>query len=199
MLAQMWSATESTSSGWSSAASSRSAQDLGLGLAAVDEQRELVAADPREHGRLADHLAQPARDALDRQVPELVAERVVDRLEVVEVEQHHRQRTVLALGGGERRLERLGQRRAVREAGQRVVVGPVARKRRLPAAEVDREHRHEAHRDERHARVGRRHQRRRERQHAAGGPRLEREVLAQVAGDRHAARATHPRRTRARG
>ena len=107
MLARMCRATESTSSGSSSASQQPFADGLRVGLRAVDQHRELVASDPREHGRVAHRLAQPERDPLQRQVPQFVAERVVDRLEVVEVEQHHRQRAVFALGRVHHLLERL--------------------------------------------------------------------------------------------
>ena len=83
------------------------ADGLRVGLRAVDQHRELVASDPREHGPVAHRLAQPERDPLQRQVPQFVAEGVVDRLEVVQVEQHHRQRAMFALGRVHHLLERL--------------------------------------------------------------------------------------------
>ena len=122
MLAQMCSAIESASSGWSSATSRRSATVLGPGLRAVDEHRELVAADPGEPARVAHRLLEPPRHPLDDDVAELVAERVVDRLEVVDVEQHHRHRAPIVRGAVQGLLERLGQRGAIRQSGQRVVM-----------------------------------------------------------------------------
>ena len=64
------------------------ARDLhGLLAAALGQQhRELVAAEPREHVGVAQPRAQRPRDAHDQLVAGAVAERVVDRLEVVEVE-----------------------------------------------------------------------------------------------------------------
>ena len=72
---------------------------------------------------VADGAHQPGGDAAQQLVADRVAERVVDALEVVEVDEHHGD-----LAGGAR-LERLAhllaEQRAVGEPGQRVVVGLV--------------------------------------------------------------------------
>ncbi|MNF70483.1 hypothetical protein D3C84_523940 [compost metagenome] len=52
-----------------------------------------------------------------------MAEAIVDRLEVVEIDQHQRQRLVVALGVGQGRLGALDQVAAVRQLGQRIVEG----------------------------------------------------------------------------
>ena len=54
-----------------------------------------------------------------------MAERVVDELEAVEVEVEQRDGLALAARAGERELEVLLQQRAVRQPGERVVVGEV--------------------------------------------------------------------------
>jgi len=159
---------------------------LGLGLRAAHEHGEFVTADPRQQVRVADGLLQTPRHPLDDLVPQLVAERVVDRLEVVDVQQHHRHRAAVVLGDVQGFLKGLGQRGAVRQAGQHVVMGAVARDRRLSPSEVHREHRHEADRNERHTHIGGGDQGGREGQHAAGRPGLEGQVIAQVADDRQA-------------
>ena len=189
MLAQMCSATESTSSGWSSAASSRSASCLRLQLAAVDERRanssppiraSTVPA-PRTVRRPRRHDSGAARLAAISQVAELVAERVVDRLEVVEVEQHHRHRMRVGRDVVERSLQRLGQR-ASGSAGRSAHRGGHGGSRcaawRPPKYTAS---------------IGTKHtgtsatlaladasRRRGEREHASGRPRLEGQVLAQV-------------------
>ncbi len=50
------------------------------------QDRELVAAQAPDHVGLGDHLGEPRRHRLEQQVADRVAERVVDRLEQVEVE-----------------------------------------------------------------------------------------------------------------
>ena len=67
--------------------------DLVGGLGAdrvVQEDPELVAAEPRDGVAGAQRRAQPRGDLLQQPVALVVAERVVDLLEVVEVHQHHR-------------------------------------------------------------------------------------------------------------
>ena len=146
MLAQMCSATESTSSGWSSAASSLSATASACGPAPPSiSTRELVASDPRQHGlarptRLARPDSAP-RDPLEHQVAELVPERVVDRLEVVEVEQHHRHR-MRSLATRRRRAPPGASRTATSDSGGRLArrggrdgwTGPPAGRRSTPRA-----------------------------------------------------------------
>jgi hypothetical protein len=57
---------------------------------AVGQQdRELVAAQPRDGVARAQHAGDPRADELEQLVAAVVAERVVDLLELVEVEQHH--------------------------------------------------------------------------------------------------------------
>ena len=54
------------------------------------QQREFVAAEPRQHVGLARRAPQPRRGLLQHLVADGVAERVVDRFEVVEVDAQHR-------------------------------------------------------------------------------------------------------------
>jgi hypothetical protein len=66
------------------------AERAGLRLVAVEqEDGELVAAHPRQQVLAADGRAHPLGDALQHDVAGMVAERVVDRLEVVEIHQGH--------------------------------------------------------------------------------------------------------------
>ena len=96
---------------------------LGLDLAADDE---LVAAEPRDGVRAADDVLQAAAERDQQLVAGLVAERVVDRLELVDVEQQHRDVALRALRAGERLADAVVEERAVRQAGQRVVERLVA-------------------------------------------------------------------------
>ena len=76
---------------------------LALGLLARevgDQQHELVAAVAGEQPRLALGAAQPPRDAPQQPVAGAVAERVVDELEVVEVDQQQRDRPPRAAARG---------------------------------------------------------------------------------------------------
>ena len=87
--------------------------------------RELVAAEARDQVAVAHRvLRQALGDARQQQVAEAVAEHVVDVLEAVEVEHHHR---TPRLSRRRRRLDRLAhgvaELRAVRQAGQAVPVG----------------------------------------------------------------------------
>ena len=99
------------------------------GLVAVglgQDDRELVAAvagrDVRRAQRRPDELRGPGQDP----VAEQVAERVVDELEVVEVEHQHAQRAPAALGADDLLAQPLVQEAVVVEAGQRVAVGELA-------------------------------------------------------------------------
>src|SRR4051812_8310659 len=87
---------------------------LGRDLAADDE---LVAAEARDGVRAADHLLEAGAEGDEQVVAGLVAERVVDRLELVDVEQEDRDERAGALGAGERVLDAVVEERAVREAG----------------------------------------------------------------------------------
>ena len=85
------------------------------------QDRELVAAEPGDRVALADAFLQALGELHQQQVADVVAERVVDLLEAVEVEQQQRQR----LAGARRGAQRLGQavleQQAVGQPGQRVV------------------------------------------------------------------------------
>ena len=93
----------------------------------AQQQHELVAADARDHVVAAGPRAQRAPHAvreLDQQaVAGLVAEAVVDRLEVVEVEVAHRQQRAFAPAGLHRGLQHLRKAHPVRQARQFVEVG----------------------------------------------------------------------------
>jgi hypothetical protein len=96
------------------------------GRADRGDDDELVAAGPPDEGAAAGHGADPAADGAQHLVADRVAEAVVDRLEVVEVDEQHRDERGLARALGEQRVQALAQGGAVAQAGQRVLVGQVA-------------------------------------------------------------------------
>ena len=95
---------------------------VGVGHA-VEQDGELVAAEAGDRVRRPDGRLEPAGDRHEQPVSRLVAERVVDELEAVEVEEEH--------GGGrlrggalrppDRLVEAVEEEHAVGQAGQRVV------------------------------------------------------------------------------
>nr|BFE69456.1 hypothetical protein GCM10020092_027570 [Actinoplanes digitatis] len=91
---------------------------------AVQQQAELVAAEAGDHVALADGLAQPLGDHDQQGVPDGVAEPVVDRLEVVEVDERQAERLTR-----DDRVEGLAglllEQGPVGEVGQIVVAGSV--------------------------------------------------------------------------
>ena len=86
------------------------------------DDREFVAAEPRDEIGLPDALAQPRGDALEQFVADGMPERVVDALELVDVDIENREllATVDAL---ELPFELLVEQRAIGQVGQGVVVG----------------------------------------------------------------------------
>ncbi len=84
----------------------------------LEQHRELVAAHARSEVVLAQRRAQALGDRHEQRIAGGVPERVVDALEIVEVEEHHRRRVVVAC---ERGLDAQGEERAVGEPRQRIV------------------------------------------------------------------------------
>ena len=98
----------------------RDRRQLGGAGVAFEDDDELVAAQARDQVVLAHRLAQPLRHRLEQLVAGAVAERVVDRLEAVEVDEVDRERRVVAPAARDRAIE-LGQEHvAVGQAGQAV-------------------------------------------------------------------------------
>ncbi len=87
----------------------------------VDQHDELVAAEPRDRARVTDGLAQHVGGRLDQRIAHQVAERVVDVLETIEIDQHHRHAPLAIRGGHDQVAHRLAQKIAVRQPGQAVV------------------------------------------------------------------------------
>ncbi len=76
-----------------------------------------------EHVVGADQALQRCGELAQHLVGGLVADRVVDELEVVDVEEQDRELGALALGAGEHLLDVLVEQAAVRQSGEPVLVG----------------------------------------------------------------------------
>ena len=85
----------------------------------LEQDRELVAAQPGRGVGGAQRLLQPLADLVQQLVAGGVAERVVDGLEVVEVHEQHGDRLVVALLALDRVRDAVPEQRAVREVGDR--------------------------------------------------------------------------------
>jgi hypothetical protein len=94
---------------------------------AVAQDDELVAAEARDRIRVPHRAREPRRDRLQQLVAGLVAERVVDQLELVEVGDQHRGRRAAAARAGERERQPVGEQLAVRQPGERIVQRAVDR------------------------------------------------------------------------
>ena len=86
-------------------------------------QRELIATQTRDEARFAAYLSQSLADAHQHPVAELVTEAVVDRLEVVEVEEQHRELSATGGGGRDHLVQPLEEVTAVRQVRERIVLG----------------------------------------------------------------------------
>ena len=95
---------------------SRAAVSRALSSSAwLEQDRELVAADPRDDVALANAADEQARDLDQRFVAGLMAEAVVDRLQAVEVDEQQRGLLVVAADAVDQPLERAHEAAAVRK------------------------------------------------------------------------------------
>ena len=97
--------------------------DLLAALRVGDDDGEFVAAHAADMAVGADLIDQPLGDGAQHGVALRVAERVVDRLEAVEIEEHDRARDIAGGRGAQRFAEQLADAAAVGQAGQHVDVG----------------------------------------------------------------------------
>ena len=97
-------APAASANGSLNAATTRSAKaSTAAGVRDVaDEQRELIAAEPRRRVGLADQAGQPYRGGGQQFVADAVAHRVVHDLEIVQVHEQHAGGRAVAPGPGER-------------------------------------------------------------------------------------------------
>ena len=92
-------------------------------MLAGQHRLELVAAEPADLAFLADHVGEALRDLLEERVADRMAQRVVDVLEPVEIDQEQgaaARGAVLAL---QRLVERAAHQHPVGQAGQRIIFG----------------------------------------------------------------------------
>ena len=93
----------------------------GVARRAGAEDPELVAAEPGQRLVHPHLVAQPAGQRAQEQVARFVTQRVVDLLEVVDVEEHDRCVRALATRGQDCLLDAVPEEASVREPGQLVV------------------------------------------------------------------------------
>ena len=104
---------------------------------ALEEDGELVAGEPGHRVGGPHGLDQPLGDGLQQPVAGVVAERVVDVLEVVEVEEHHGDVPLGPTREGERVLDAIAEQIAVGQLRQRVVKRQLAQLLFEPLALAD--------------------------------------------------------------
>ena len=90
------------------------------------QQRELVAAQPRHRVAFPQAAAQPLRHVGDQAVAHGVAQGIVDDLEAVEVQEQHGQALAVTVGLGHGQGQAVGEEQPVGQLGERVVVGQAA-------------------------------------------------------------------------
>ena len=114
--------------GWAKAEATRSAIAMASRVVgeAVDQDPELVAAEAGDDVAGAQVGAQPRGDGAQQGVAGVVAEAVVDELEVVEVEEEDPDRRAGDRGAAERVVDRVDEAEPVGQAGERVVEDAVA-------------------------------------------------------------------------
>ena len=95
-----------------------------LGQAGVtDDDDELVTTQPRHRIAVADAGFQPPGHLDQQLVPHIVAETVVDRLEMVEIDEQKGYAMIVPAGDRDSLLDPFRQQQAVGQSGQRVVIG----------------------------------------------------------------------------
>ena len=92
-------------------------------VGALEQDAELVAAEARDAIALADASRQHLRDLDQGLVAGLVAERVVDHLQAVDVDEQHGGAVVVAADAVDRRFELAQEAAAVRKVDQDVLMG----------------------------------------------------------------------------
>ena len=90
------------------------------------QQHELVAAHARDGVDLADHAAQSQRDAIQQLVAGVMAERIVDELEAIQVEHQHGELLAIAFRVHDRLVEAVIEQHAIGKSGQGIVRGDVS-------------------------------------------------------------------------
>ena len=139
MLAEMWIFSSPSTATWRrSALTSSSATIAACAASAWEQHAELVAAQPRQHVGLAHALRERPATLFRRSSPGLVAEAVVDVLEVVEVDQEQRRRRRRSGLPVDVLSQLLLEAAPVDEAGQEIVIDEIreVRLELLPRGDV---------------------------------------------------------------
>jgi hypothetical protein len=100
----------------------------------LGDHDELVAAEAPERVDVADHAVEPGGDRAQQLVADAVTERVVDGLEVVEVDEQRRHRRLAATRACEHLRHAIQDQGPVGKAGERIVRGE---ERELPLAPLE--------------------------------------------------------------
>src|SRR5437868_2235952 len=98
-----------------------------------EQQGEFVASQTGNGVNLAHGVAKSRAQLSEKLVAGVVPERVVDPLELVEIEEDDGEPRARPLRGGERLLRPLLEQGAVRQVGQGIVEGQIWLRRRLPS------------------------------------------------------------------
>jgi hypothetical protein len=104
------------------------------GRESFGQVEKLVPAEAAQRVRIANHLFQSSSDRDQQLIAREMTERVVDALEVVEVQEQHGAEASVAEHLGSSLIESIIEERAIGESGQRVVqglVGELGRQRAL--------------------------------------------------------------------
>jgi hypothetical protein len=114
---------------------------LGGRRGGAHQDAELVAAEAGDGVARVEQLGEPAGHLAQDLIAVVVAERVVDVLEAVEVDEHHDDGAIAAVRGRDRAAGALREQHAVRQAGERVVRRQAAAHERVGAGALHREQR----------------------------------------------------------
>ena len=90
------------------------------------QQDELVATDARQGVLAVQAGAQARGDGAQQLVAHVMAKGVVDRLETIQIDEHHRQTTADRIDLADRLADAVGQENTVGQAGQVVVQGQLS-------------------------------------------------------------------------
>ena len=125
--AVVWHSWPASSMGSASAVKQpgRDALDVVDLAALVEDHHELVAAEARHDVACPQRAAQPVRHFEQEQIAGLMAERIVDDLEAVEIDEQHRETVIVALRCVDRLAQQPVEGLAVRQVGQAVMRGEV--------------------------------------------------------------------------
>ena len=96
-----------------------------VGVRARQDQRELVATDARRVVAVTEDPTEPLTERSDRGVASLVSVFVVDQLEVVEIDEHQRERPAVPHAPRDRHVEEAIEGATIEESGQGVMPGVV--------------------------------------------------------------------------